>query len=132
MNHWSQKYIGKPWVNGARGPDAFDCWGLLWFIYKHELGIELPLYPGIDAKDKALVRDQILGRPACWVKLDRPEEFAGVALGISSFTHIGIYTEADGGYIIHAVEKHNVIAQRPAQFRDMGWAKMEFHKWLPL
>lgn len=33
--------IGKPYVWGARGPDAFDCSGLTQYAYKQALGIEI-------------------------------------------------------------------------------------------
>ena len=36
MQHWAEKYIGKPWVNGE-----YDCWGLVRDVYKNELGVEL-------------------------------------------------------------------------------------------
>ena len=41
MKHWATEYIGKPWERMARGPDTFDCWGLVYDIYKNKHGIEL-------------------------------------------------------------------------------------------
>jgi cell wall-associated NlpC family hydrolase len=38
------KYIGIPFAPRGRGPDAFDCWGLVAYIYAVELGVELPAY----------------------------------------------------------------------------------------
>jgi len=35
-------YIGKPYKVGARGPEFYDCWGLVCAIYKNALGVELP------------------------------------------------------------------------------------------
>lgn len=38
------KYIGLPFVSGARGPDAYDCWGLILAVYAEVYGIQLPDY----------------------------------------------------------------------------------------
>ena len=43
MNVWN-KYIGKPFKDNARGPNYFDCYGLLYAIYKDILNIKLPLF----------------------------------------------------------------------------------------
>ncbi|AUR85556.1 NlpC/P60 family protein [Vibrio phage 1.076.O._10N.286.51.B7] len=38
--------IGKPWVNRAEGPDAFDCWGLVLDSFRKIDGFELPQIDG--------------------------------------------------------------------------------------
>lgn len=38
---WAQKQIGKPYVFGAAGPDAFDCSGLTMRAYGH-VGFKMP------------------------------------------------------------------------------------------
>lgn len=42
MKHWAAPLIGKPWAPGADGPDAFSCWGLVRFVFKHRHGIDIP------------------------------------------------------------------------------------------
>ena len=34
--------LGKPFRLGARGPDAFDCFGLVGWLYREVYGIEIP------------------------------------------------------------------------------------------
>jgi hypothetical protein len=29
MTHWAEHYLAAPYVDGARGPVAYDCWGLV-------------------------------------------------------------------------------------------------------
>lgn len=36
--------IGKPYKEGARGPEAYDCWGVVMAIY-HRLGWPVKNYP---------------------------------------------------------------------------------------
>lgn len=38
----AEKQIGKPYVWGAEGPDSFDCSGLVYYVYKEVVGINLP------------------------------------------------------------------------------------------
>lgn len=40
--HWAAPLIGRPWEPGAEGPDAFDCWGLVRFVFRTQYGIEMP------------------------------------------------------------------------------------------
>ena len=39
----AMEQIGKPYSWGANGPDSFDCGGLVQFVYKQAVGIELPM-----------------------------------------------------------------------------------------
>ena len=34
--------VGKPYKDGAFGPDFFDCYGLVRFVWHEALGIDLP------------------------------------------------------------------------------------------
>jgi hypothetical protein len=38
---YARKFLGRPYVYGAAGPDEFDCSGLVTFVFKH-FGISLP------------------------------------------------------------------------------------------
>lgn len=40
--HWAIKYLGKPYVLGADGPDSYDCWGLARAVFKERLGLDMP------------------------------------------------------------------------------------------
>jgi len=44
------KYLLAPYVDGGRGPAAFDCWGLC-IAVRHEL-LGLPLLPRLDGVDR--------------------------------------------------------------------------------
>ncbi|WP_454931158.1 C40 family peptidase [Actinomyces israelii] len=37
----AMQYVGRPYVSGAAGPDAFDCSGLVQYVYA-QMGISLP------------------------------------------------------------------------------------------
>lgn len=38
----AKKHLGKPYVWGGKGPDSFDCSGLVQYVFKQALGIVLP------------------------------------------------------------------------------------------
>lgn len=40
--HWATELIGRPWELGARGPAAFDCWGLVRYVLLKHFRIETP------------------------------------------------------------------------------------------
>jgi Cell wall-associated hydrolases (invasion-associated proteins) len=38
----AKKYIGAPYVDGAVGPDSFDCSGFIYFIARDSVSVQLP------------------------------------------------------------------------------------------
>lgn len=128
MEHWANQYIGKPWVQGARGPDTFDCWGLLIHRYRH-YGVELPDVPGADLKTFWRLINREIQKPTDWVRMLQPEEGFAVALGgTEMFHHVGLWTDADGGMVIHAVNMHNIIAQPIRGLKASGMQRIQFFR----
>lgn len=39
--HWSTELCGLPWVPGADGPEAYDCWGLVRHVQSVRFGREM-------------------------------------------------------------------------------------------
>lgn len=132
--HWSTELLGKKWVSGARGPDVFDCWGLLRWNYNKRLGIELPEFPGVEAKDcetvSAMIHDATCVGPFAqeWHRLSKPIDMCAVAMGQNALTHCGTYIAADGGLILHTTEQTNVVAQSLKTLRLLGYRQIEFYQ----
>jgi cell wall-associated NlpC family hydrolase len=42
---------GKPWVNRAEGPEAYDCWGLVLASFREIDGVDLPQCAGYADKN---------------------------------------------------------------------------------
>lgn len=129
--HWSAQYIGRSWVSGARGPETFDCWGLLWWVYQKHLDIALPIYPAIDATNQMLVAKLIdLGAQGSeWTRIDTPEEGCAVALSAHRvFHHVGVFVDCDGGLVVHARSGAGVIAQSISQLKQAGYRRIEFYR----
>lgn len=134
--HWAVKYIGLPHKEGGRGPEGWDCWGLMRLIYGREFKIDLPSYPGISESSihtiHSKIREALLGD---WKRVEEP--FDGCAVGMSQLKlgihHVGIYTKADGGKVIHCWKAHNVVADSLRGLGLKGFRLIQFYqhsKWL--
>jgi len=40
--HWAAQLVGLPYLEGAQGPHAFSCWGLVRHVFRGHFGIEFP------------------------------------------------------------------------------------------
>lgn len=132
--HWAAELIGKPWKAFEAGPDAYDCYGVLRRVYQDRLGITLPPY-GYDPKDgrntSRVIYDAISILDSCggyWLPVEKPKEYDALGMGQSLFTHVGIYTESDGGFIIHAVDGANVVAERLSRLKQQ-FKKLKFYRY---
>lgn len=129
--HYAASLIGKPWVAGARGPDAFDCWGLVTWVYQQRFGIHLPLFEGVDPKCVSGVGRLMAegSQKDDWISLLSPEEGCVVAMSRNRIIHhVGIYCDVDGGLVLHALDGQNVVAQSLSQLSLYGWRTIQFYK----
>lgn len=127
-----ESLIGLPWVSGARGPLEFDCWGLLVHVYWEILGIELPLYPNVDAKDTLKVTRLFVAGAEQWEKIPEPEAFCAVGMSANlRMTHVGLWLPIDNGGILHASDNRNVVFQSIQSIRMSGLSNLTFYKFQP-
>ena len=130
--HWSTALVGLPYQVGAAGPDAFDCWGLLCYIYKEQLGVELDRYPHLNFFSKKDFMRQIESAVSIggdWEELRKPTNLCAVGLSANNrIHHIGIYLSNDSGCILHSKAGPGVIIQSLASIRASGNQKILFYK----
>jgi hypothetical protein len=113
--------IGKPWVAGGRGPDTFDCWGLLVHVYRELLGIELPAYTCMDVQNKLMVAKTIVCVFSEWGVLPTPKHLCAVGISANrKLHHLGVWLDLDGGGVLHASETSGVVFQSVASLRQSG------------
>jgi hypothetical protein len=103
------RLIGRPYVWGAEGPNAFDCSGLTQFVYQ-KVGIDLP---------RRAVNQSTFGNPARgrWQRGDLL--FFSTDTRQSLVTHVGLY-EGDG-VMIDASKSHGRV--RRDNLEDQYWAE---------
>lgn len=132
MKHWAIDLIGKPFEKGGRGPNGFDCWGLVYWRYLTHYGIKLPDY-FIEPEDhlavcKALKEGEMTPDRA-WIHIETPIDNCGVGLSHNYiFHHVGLWTNAGGGFVLHAHPKSGVIAQSVRALKAQGWSRIEFYR----
>lgn len=131
MTHWANQYIGRPWENGAQGPDAFDCWGLARFIQREHFARDLPAVD-VDAMDILAVAREIKGNGerTKWSLVDTQADGDAVLLAHARYpSHVGVWIDVDGGGLLHCVKGPGVIFSTLSALRLAGWGHIEFYRY---
>ena len=104
------KYLGKGFAYGGRGPDVYDCYGLVKAIHA-DRGIDLPEY--LSTTDKSLIHEMVMQGRGLFVSLDKPEPWCVVTFAIHPrfVSHVGVVLD-DSRRFIHIMEKTSVTAER--------------------
>jgi len=109
--HWTDDYIGKEWEPAGRGPDAFDCWGLVVEVLQR-YGIQMPdTFVGIDWQDIAMD----------WRHVAEPSDGCVALMRRPGDTHVGLFVGVNGGRILHCIEGVGVTLADREFFRLQGW-----------
>ena len=111
--------IGLPFMWGGRGPDSYDCFGLVREVQRRR-GINLPDRPSPQAMDfQAAMADSIASR---WTEpLCKPEAFAVVVFNARRFGwHCGIVLD-DCRRFIHVASCTTTV--RIDLLDDYPWSK---------
>jgi cell wall-associated NlpC family hydrolase len=116
---WVAPWVGLPYERGARGPELFDCWGLLMAVLQREAGLPVPAYeevcwdrktPGTREVCSAFIAAE---REAHWSPVEPGAEqpFDAVILNIAGRPlHVGVV--AVPGLMLHASEGANSACER--------------------
>ena len=121
MMLWATKYISK------RYP---DCWEFVREVYDTELGIDLPTMTNVFPDLRKIIK-AIESHPhkTEWTKIDEPHELCGVAMAQANHMHhVGIWTEADNGKVVHTLDNAPVVAQSLLQLERHGFKRIEFYE----
>jgi cell wall-associated NlpC family hydrolase len=126
---WARGLIGKPWVSGGRGPDAFDCWGLVRWVYLQQLAIILPDFPGLDAKNLHHVSTAYSLEVSDWREILTPSPFCVVGMSKRNVIHHVGLALSDGRTILHCMDGSAVIAQTVYSLRASGFSTIKFFEY---
>ena len=121
--HWAFDYLGKPWVSGEQGPQAFDCWGLVRYVQKAHYGRDLPSIV-VDADNIRAVVKEFTGNDERnrWVEVPAPADGDCLLLSQSKEpTHVGIWLDVDGGGLLHAVQGAGVVFSSQSNIKLLGY-----------
>ena len=90
---YAKKFLGKPYVWGAQGPNGFDCSGFTYYVFKNSAGITLPRTSSMQSNYGTYVNKSNL-KPGDLLFFDT------VGANNGAVTHCGIYI--GNGQMIHA------------------------------
>lgn len=126
---WASTQIGKPWVAGGRGPESFDCWGLVYCAYACLLQTEISLLGGLDPKNLTDVVDAHVVEVANWERIQEPVDLCVVAMSKHRLIHhVGLWIPVDNGVVLHCMDKSHVIAQSINSIRNSGFSTIKYYK----
>lgn len=129
-----QSLIGKPWVSGGRGPDEFDCWGLLVFVYFACLQIRLPSHPNLNAKDISLTTklSNSIIQGGSWVQIKMPTHLCAVGMSANRLVHhVGLWiTDGEAEGVFHSVDGQGAVFQSIASIRQSGMQNFTFYRYI--
>ncbi|WP_138204038.1 C40 family peptidase [Haloimpatiens lingqiaonensis] len=84
---YAKGFLGKPYVWGAEGPNAFDCSGLTLYVYRN-VGISLPHYTGSQAElGKAVKRNELMPGDLIFFNTTGYLAHVGMYVGNGKFIH---------------------------------------------
>jgi len=126
-----EKFIGLPFVDGARGPDSFDCFGIVKSVFG-EYGQNIPDYV-ISCYNSAGVGkliDKSKDRGG-WKRIDEPIAPALITMAIDSnhqeyVNHVGVFV--GDGYFIQTLNKTGVVRCR-IDDPLFKWTIKGYYKW---
>lgn len=120
--HWTERFVGLPYLDLGRDWAGADCWGLAYIIYREELAISLPDYLGyVSTDERAEISALVSG--ATESPLWLPVSGQAMAFDIALFrrgrltSHVGIVVSH--GLMIHMAEAENA---RIEHYNTGHWA----------
>lgn len=123
---WCARFVGLPYNEGGRGPDVFDCWGILLLVLREQFGIVVPAYedvhwgPGGDRAMRRKTASTIASeRAAHWSPIPAGQEQPGdcIVLSIAGQPlHVGAV--AAPGWMLHGSEGADSALER---YDGMCW-----------
>lgn len=123
--HWAAPLIGRPYRRGAGGPDAFDCWGLVRWVFAQVHGISMPL---VAVDDEGVDNVAAIKRAAAvsgWRPSGARSPAADdiVLMHGPAGRHVGVIVDANGGlFLLHALERVGVCLQPLTDLSRLGFS----------
>ncbi len=108
--------LGRAYVAGGMGPDAYDCYGLARHLQSAFFGRDLPMFQLPAEAGRFAIASAISVHPERqrWRPIARPFDGAMVVMARQDCGfHIGVWLALDGGIIVHTLEQTGVVAETP-------------------
>lgn len=129
MSHWSEKYIGLPYVRGEA-----DCARLLVTVSREQFGVSVPESSEVERAASRLGRAAQMGDgvEAFGVPVDQPREGDAVLMICCGRpSHIGVFCLVDGEpCVLHALENARmVVRHRIRELNRINLVVEGYYRW---
>jgi len=114
--------IGKHYAIGARGPDAYDCWGLVLELVRRAGG-KLPDYDTAGLSRTGIIR---LAQSSIGEHAGTTEPRPNTVVLDDKRGHAGV--TFDGQHVIHTTHTHGVVVVRANAFQFF-YQHARFYPW---
>lgn len=120
--HWAMEYLGKPYVEGADGPDNYDCWGLVRDVCAKRIDCHMPLLNIGRNDNREAITDAIKG----WKKVDPPyQEYDVLLMRNKLGRHIGICIKANNRIMMLHAEVPQVQISEVSERGLYGYSEIQ-------
>ena len=124
---WINAVVGKPWVDRAEGPAAFDCWGLVVDSFRRIDGVEIEPVAGYDTGapiDQAGPTEQSSGR---WIEVQGPQHGAVFCCytATGNMAHVGRVLHAVGAQLL-CVHARNTVSADPVRLIERTYNTVKY------
>ena len=110
----------------GRGPDNYDCWGLVWRVYKDVYGFDLPGFLEIDATSRLSIARAFVKNAVSYQLHDSAVHGCTVLTGKGRINHCGIYL-SDSDSLLHVTEGATSRVESLATLRQKGFSTWKFY-----
>lgn len=128
---WAAQYIGRPWVAGAQGPQAFDCWSFFRHVQARHFGVQVPVIVAADPSDPAALVALFAGHAERKRWQRAAAAVHGAAVIVRGPLHIGTWLALDGGGVLHCVRGAGVVFTKDAAWPCSGFGRRELFIFQP-
>ncbi|MDF2809497.1 MAG: hypothetical protein K0S56_528 [Microvirga sp.] len=133
-NAFLESLIGRPYEIGARGPEAFDCYGLAAHIQRHLAQIDMPAIAFAEPTTRAAA-EAMLSHPErdAWEEIEEADarEFDLVLMGNvrKHDFHLGTYiVPVTTAAVIHTDKAAGVVVDDIPALRAIGFNFLRFFR----
>jgi hypothetical protein len=123
--------IGRPYEPLARGPEAFDCWGLFDYVLRMHFGVVGLPSIGFDFKKSDVVRSRFKSaiEAGDGERVDVPFDGCAVYMSRGKLPdHIGVYLSTDGGGALHVLRNTGVVFTKIGALRTLRLNVLGFYR----
>lgn len=127
---WLNDYVGLPYELGARGPEKYDCYGLLKKVYAERYNVEVPDWSDevLSLRLRSKTINAVLQESGTWKEVDAPTDGdVVVCYRAKAAHHLGLYYN---GGVLHALEGIGVVYEPMPRFRER-FTRIVFGEWYP-